>query len=171
MPLILPRCLRGEALEWLTGLEPDTVQAMNDGLFCWETELLKHFGKSRQQALQEALFLRYRFSNRNSLSISSYFTRKIALLREAGIADQIQLVQHLYDGLEAQLQGYNNQRRDDRSKWRRPYKEGQNQNQNRAFHAVQDDMSAHEEDIDEDAIEPRNDTASESDAPSSSKND
>ncbi|OJD23282.1 hypothetical protein ACJ73_05367, partial [Blastomyces percursus] len=102
--MVLPRCLRGEALEWHIGLEPETIQDMNEGLYFWETELLKQFGKSRQQAMQEALYLRYRFSNRHTLSISSYFTRKIALLREAGINDQIQLVHHLFDGLEAQLQ-------------------------------------------------------------------
>ncbi|KKZ67372.1 hypothetical protein EMCG_01101 [[Emmonsia] crescens] len=77
---------------------------MNDDLYCWEMELLKQFGRSRQQAMQEALYLRYRFSDRHNLPISSYFTRKVSLLREAGITDQIQLVQHLYDGLEAQLQ-------------------------------------------------------------------
>ncbi|OJD20845.1 hypothetical protein ACJ73_07818, partial [Blastomyces percursus] len=102
--MVLPRCLRGEALKWLTGLEPETILTMNDSMYEWETELLKQFGKSRQQALQKALYLRYRFINRTGLSISSYFTRKIALLREAGISDQIQIVQHLYDGLEAQLQ-------------------------------------------------------------------
>ncbi|OAX82771.1 hypothetical protein ACJ72_02875 [Emergomyces africanus] len=39
-------------------------------------------------------------TSRNNLSISAYLTRKIALLREAGITDAIQLVQHLYDSLE-----------------------------------------------------------------------
>lgn len=89
--LILPRCLRGEALEWLIDLESDTVQEMNDSMYIWETELLKQFGKSQQQAMQEALHLHYCFATRHTLSISFYLTRKIALLREAGINDQIQL--------------------------------------------------------------------------------
>ncbi|OJD14939.1 hypothetical protein AJ78_04754 [Emergomyces pasteurianus Ep9510] len=81
--MVLPRCLRGEALKWLIELDQEIVEDMNSDLYVWETELLKQFKKSRQQAMQKAL---------------------IALLREAGITDQIQLVQHLYDGLKAQLQ-------------------------------------------------------------------
>lgn len=102
--MVLSWCLCGEALEWLIELKSDIIEIMNDDLYCWEMELLKQFGRFWQQVMQEALYLCYCFSDRHNLLISSYFTCKVSLLCEAGITDQIQLVQHLYDGLEAQLQ-------------------------------------------------------------------
>ncbi|EFQ99113.1 hypothetical protein MGYG_02126 [Nannizzia gypsea CBS 118893] len=52
----------------------------------------------------EATRMKYRFSNRDNVPISSFLVPKVNLLREAGITFDDDIVHHIYDSLEPQLQ-------------------------------------------------------------------
>ena len=100
---VLPRCLKGEALEWYTSLASDLRTRMNHGLSEWSNQLLRQFQVNRFDALRDAEKLRFRFDCSDTLSLSRYFIKKVNLLKNAGITDLASIVQHLHTGLNAHL--------------------------------------------------------------------
>ena len=51
---ILPRCLKGDALEWHNGLPNEVKEEMDFDLDAWERELIAEWGKNPSEAWAEA---------------------------------------------------------------------------------------------------------------------
>ena len=100
---VLPMCLKGEALEWYTALDLESRTKMNRDITEWEAQLLQQYRPNTVDALKEAERLKFRFDQTNALSLNQYFTKKVNLLEDAGITDQVNVVRHLHAGLDAQL--------------------------------------------------------------------
>lgn len=69
----------------------------------WYTELSYEFKLNKHTAWENAKNLKFWFSKHCELSLSQYITCKISYLQAADITTEKDLIQHLWDGLEAVL--------------------------------------------------------------------
>ena len=100
---VLPLCVKGDALEWYTGLNCGTTDRMDDDLAVWKDQLRRRFATDTMDALDKAHRLQFRWDREEQMDLCQYVTRKIMLLEEAGILDEDQQVRLLWRGLDANL--------------------------------------------------------------------
>ncbi|PGG94943.1 hypothetical protein GX51_08334, partial [Blastomyces parvus] len=100
---VLPLCLKGRALEWHNGLSPECQSDMAMSLAVAIDELRGEFQLSEGEAWDQAQELQFSFEKVAELPLTTYITRKINLLRAAGISDQAMMKRLLWEGLESGL--------------------------------------------------------------------
>ena len=101
--VVLPLCVKGDALEWYTGLNQGTIDQMSNSLAVWKDQLRRRFAIDAMDALDEAHRLRFRWDREEQMDLRQYVTRKVMLLEEAGIMDEDQQVRLIWRGLDANL--------------------------------------------------------------------
>ena len=100
---ILPRCLKGDALEWHTFLPSSTKLIMNRDLAEWERQIWDEFKPNESAAAMEAKRLKFQFSTIDEIPLGTYLRKKAALLRDSGIRDDAAIIQMTWDGLDRRL--------------------------------------------------------------------
>ena len=100
---VLPLCVKGDALEWYTGLNCGTTNRMAESLAVWKDQLRRRFASDAMEALDEAHCLRFRWDREDQMDLRQYVSRKVLLLEEAGILDEDQQVRLIWRGLDANL--------------------------------------------------------------------